>query len=243
MFGEKMITGKNITTFIPTSPISIHPFTEMIEEVVDSIQLNLPDTEIIIMADGIRDEVSFRKEQYEEYLERLKEKVKLWGARLELFPTPTQQTGMLNSLIEDISRPILMFVEHDCPLRIDIPINWYAIISALLWEEVNLVRFYWQKEIHPEHLYLTGEKINLFGETFLKTQQYSGWPHLASVKFYKQLLRDYYEGGNHMLESLFYGPFIYKTWEEMKMVIYHPENKTIQGFTHLNGRGIDNKTW
>lgn len=238
-----MITGKNIITIIPTSPISIHPSTDMIEEVIDSIQLNLPDTEIIILADGIRDEVSFRKEAYEEYLKRLKEKVKLWDAKLIIFPTPTQQAGMLNSIIDDITRPILMFVEHDCPLRIDIPINWYSIISALLWEEVNLVRFYWQYEIHPEHQYLMQGKINLFGETFLKTIQYSGWPHLALTKFYKQLLKDYFEGDNQMLESLLYGPFNYKTWDEMKAVIYHPENGDIKGFTHLNGRQDDLKNW
>ena len=58
---------KDITVIIPTSVIRSHPSTAIIDETINNIRYHLPDSEIILQIDGIRDEQLHRKKEYDEY--------------------------------------------------------------------------------------------------------------------------------------------------------------------------------
>lgn len=234
----------NITVVIPTSPIPSHPNTEMIEFVISSIRYQLPNSRIIIMCDGVRDAVSHRKEQYEEYKKNLRFLFEKDFPKIMIkeFNKPSQQAMMLQSTLSEIEDPVMFFVEHDCvilPKKID----WNAISESLLSDSLRYVRFYWQNTIHPEHDYLMGELVELYGSKFIKTKQWSGWPHLSTKKQYARDLFQYFNGDNEMLESIFYGPCANSSWNKFRTGIYITEEGT-QFFKHLDGRnGEDTKEW
>lgn len=62
---------KDITIVIPTSVIPSHPSTDIIEETINTIRVHLPDNEIIIQVDGLRDERLDWKDRYDEFKTRL----------------------------------------------------------------------------------------------------------------------------------------------------------------------------
>jgi hypothetical protein len=222
-----------ITVVIPTSPVPCHPSTEIIEAVVASIRRQLPDAPIIIACDGVRPELEHRKQQYIDYRVELLKLTPQWGnVRLLVSMTHRHQAGLLKWVIDDIKTPLLYLNEHDCTLD-DKPIDWGWIEGELLSHAGNIVRLYWHEPApHPEHAYLFGER---FGP-FIKTVQYSGWPHVARVDFYKKLLADYFSGNDKvMLETVLYSPFVEHTWETFKTLVYVPEPDAIR-FHHRNAR-------
>jgi hypothetical protein len=219
-----------ITVIIPTSPIPIHPSTEIIEKVIHSIRHQLPEAQIWILIDGVREQMKHRAGQYKEYVRRL---MNLADEDIILLPFAKhlQQAGMLKIAISEISTPLLLFCEHDAVLD-DKPIAWDKIENLLLSEEAYLVRLYWNSVPHPEHLAFFGDRS---GE-FIKTTQYSGWPHIARVDFYKRVLREYFSGNDkQMLESALYGPCCGMPWEVFKMWVYCPDGDGVR-FHHLNAR-------
>ena len=95
---------------------------------------------------------------------------------------------MLRKVIDEIKTPLIMFVEQDTPLVTDEPIEWGKIKQFILSGQSNLVRFYHEASIHPEHKHLMLETKDIFTET----AQWSSRPHVASTAFYTRILRDYF---------------------------------------------------
>ena len=60
-----------ITVIVPTSVIPSHPSTSIIEKTIADIRSQLPNAEIIITIDGLRDEQKDRHGDYQEYIRRL----------------------------------------------------------------------------------------------------------------------------------------------------------------------------
>jgi hypothetical protein len=223
-----------ITVVIPTSPIPAHPSTEILEKVIASIRVHLPTAEIIIMCDGIRTGVEHRREQYTEYLQRV-----LWKCGHEwqsvlpvVFQEHSQQAAMMKKVLPKIRTPLFLFCEHDTTLD-DKVIDWTAITKLLMSGEANTVRLYWFAELHPEHLYLMRERTG----DFVKTIQWSSWPHISRVDFFARMLRQHFitDWPLVMIEKVLYGPVLGNPWDEYRTYIYCPQPDGIR-FHHLNAR-------
>lgn len=222
---------KDISVVIPTSPIPSHPSPEIISRVIASIRHQLPESPIYIMADGVRPELEHRAIAYARYFFNLGEMLAFSENIQAHFATRHEhQSGMMQMAFRHIDTPLVLIVEHDCVLD-DKPIDWEAITNLLKSDEANLVRLYWNSEPHPEHLHLMGERRG----PFVKTTQYSGWPHIAKTDFYRELMATYFSDRHAMLETVLYSPFVESPWEKFKTWIYCPEGDGVR-FHHLNGR-------
>ena len=224
---------EEITVVIPTSPIPIHPSTEIIERAIDSIQHHLPDSKILVLADGVRPEVEHRREQYREYCGALLNLLnfKYKNGKFCIFGKHLQQAGMLKAAMWLIETPLLMFFEHDATLD-DKPINWIAIQNMLLSGVANTIRLYWHETIHPEHAHLFGERIG----DFVKTTQWSSWPHISRKVFYERILQDHFAVDDcKMTETVLYSPVLESPWEDFKTWAYIPQPDGIR-FHHLDAR-------
>lgn len=179
-----------ITAVVPVSVIKSHPSTEILEQTLDSIRHHLPDAEIILTFDGVRDEQFKYRLLYEEHIRRV-----LWLAAKHygnicpyIFDSHQHQTGMLRHVLDDIRTPLMLYVEQDTPLVTDEPIDWDAITAAILTGSSNLVRFSHEAQILECHEHLMhGTDL-----CFTRTSQWSQRPHVASVAYYRRLLDSYF---------------------------------------------------
>jgi hypothetical protein len=221
----------------------------LIWDVVESVRDQLPNSFITIAADGVRKSVEHRREQYEEYINRLQADTAM--PQVLCFRKPMQQAGMLRRVLEclgDEPDDIIFFVEHDCVIS-RLFVDWASISLALLRRELNFVRLYWRDEIHPEHEYLMRGEVKLYDATFMKTVQFSGWPFLATASYLREILEKWEDPGvPQMIESMLYGPCANSPWEEFKIGIYYPRPDATR-FFHRDGRqgignaGADAKEW
>ena len=229
-----------ISVLVPTSPIPHHPSTHILDEVIESIRVHFPDNELFLMIDGVRGQVEHRRADYEEYKRRI-----IWKCQQEwrnvlpvVFEEYTQQSGMTRKCLEMVKTPLVFFVEHDAPIDNTMPTDWTAIAATLLSGEANMVRMMYWKRIIPEHEYLMLEHVVCNGAPFVKTIQYSGWPHLARVDWLKNMLGRHFDETPKMLEANLYGPVVAAPWEHYKVMIYYPEENA-QRFYHRNGRVLN----
>lgn len=229
---------RDITIIMATSVLPSHPNTHIIEETINSIRHHFPENEIIMQIDGLRQEQVDRKNDYNEY----KNKV-LWKCLHEwknvlpvVFKEHEHQTNMMKHTINIIRTPLLLYVEGDAPLTSDY-IDWQTCTDMFEYEKANTIRFHFEATIPKEHDYL------MFGleNGFMKTSQWSQRPHLSSVKYYRDIIlpnawkRNFIEDGIH--------GFIIEEcknntnggWDRHRLWIYHPEGNIKRSY-HLDGR-------
>lgn len=255
-----MIVDHSITALIPTSPIPSHPSTEIIERVVSAVRFHLPESRIIIMCDGLRDEVKHRGPQYADYKNNLKVLANtIWkNVVIKEFTEHLHQAAMTRETMKDVITPLTLFNEHDAYLvtdrnprdientgRTDHPedrsINWKDISDIIASGGVNMVRFYLWEKIWHEHEYLMCGQMLQGESTFIQTRQFSGWPNIASSDFYRKILTENFpEMEKRMIELGMYGPVARAPWEKFRIAIYHPQPNA-RRFFHLNGR-LDEET-
>lgn len=245
-----------ITVLVPTSPIPSHPDTRIVDKVLASIRYHLPTARIIILADGVRSEVLHRKATYEEFLFNIQQKAchgDYGRTEVCLFKEHYHQAGMLAQILSWIETPLVYFNEHDVYLvtdtnprddenngithREDTIICWDDIADLIQSGGANFVRFYLWEKIWHEHQHLMCGQMLQGSSKFIQTRQWSGWPHVASTTFYKEILADrYYQGGKRrMLELMLYGKVEQALWSEYRTTIYYPEPNA-RRFFHMNGR-------
>jgi hypothetical protein len=205
-----------VTVLIPTSPIPAHPSTEIILKVIESIRWHLPASlvDIYILCDGVRPEVEHRREQYQEYLDRLRTFCADTSRHVfqVLFDTPTQQAGMVKRILPTIKTQNIFFCEHDATIDAK-PIPWDTFYWMLVNGEANTIRLYWhQEDIHEEHLYLMRGREG----DFVKTVQWSSWPLITRTRFLRALMEKYFPDGDDcvMTETRLYSPVVESPWEE-----------------------------
>lgn len=238
---------EDITVLVPTSPILSHPDTRIIDETIASIRAHLPTSEIIIMIDGIREEQVHYKKNYEEYTRRL-----LWKTNNEwenitplLFEEHTHQAGMTRKALTLVETPFILFVEHDTPITPDRDIPFRELAEYITWGKANLIRLHHEALVLSVHEYLMlgGIEKNIWA-----TVQWSQRPHLASTKFYRHILEEYFPPlAKTMIEDNMYGKLedAYRNrgragWDEFKVWIYTPEGDIKRSY-HLDGREGDDK--
>jgi hypothetical protein len=253
------------TAIIFTSPSPGHPDTAHIDRVVDSIRFHFPLIEILILCDGVRDELSHRRGQYEEYLQRIlwkSQRNKSWWNVLPIvFDRHMHQASMLRTVLADdrwVKTPLLAMFEHDTPLvktgeycswngiTVDTtrPIPWPAIFELVLGGEANLVRLYHRADgIPPPHAYLMLDKFMFHGEQFLRTLAWSQRPHIAHVDYYRRMLRDYVSAdANCMIEDALATRVMHQPWDNNRVVIYWPSPEEAMRSWHSDAR-TDGKVW
>lgn len=229
-----------ITAIIPTSPIPSHPSTKVIEETVLSIRHHLPDAEILIQIDGVRDEQEHLKDQYNEYIYKLLWKcLHEWKNVLPIyFPEHSHQAKMMIETMPRIKTTLLLYVEHDTPLVIDKKIDWDKCIKFIEDGEASTVRFHFENVIPEEHKKLVMQKK----DDFLQTYQWSQRPHLSTVAYYKEIMKHFSLDSRTMIEDKFHGVVMgdwYEDammgWHKHRLWIYHPKNGIKRSY-HLDAR-------
>jgi hypothetical protein len=246
---------RDITIVIATSVLPDHPKTDIIEETIKSVRVYFPNNEIILQIDGLRQEQLKRKDDYDEYKNRI-----LWKCLHEwenviplIFNIHSHQSTMMRKTIKEIQTSLLLYVEGDAPLTPDLPIDWQKCLDMIEYKKANTIRFHFETHIPEEHKHL------MFGleDGFMKTVQWSQRPHLSTVKYYKDIVLPYFKE-NTFIEDVFHGivqddSFPYNIfsqdgWDIHKLWIYHPEGNIKRSY-HLDGRQgtrkytSDDDTW
>lgn len=239
-----------ITVVIPTSPITKHPSTAMIRKTIRLMRQQLPSSRILILVDGVRPEQEYLTEVYNQYKARLYE----WSTKqdsidLIIFDEFLHQSGMIRRALQVIDTPLLLFIEHDFPVVDLIP--WSEIVKILLDRELDLVRFYWEPNIVPEHehLFLDKTPVVIGGVSVVRTGQWSQRPHVARTAFYRRVIskqltdrsRTFIEDGVHGYFGYNFTQLGEEFWRRNRMAVYHPPTGSISRCKHLDGRGSEQK--
>jgi hypothetical protein len=236
-----------ITVLMPTSPIPLHPSTEVIEETLASVRAQLPDVEVLVMADGVRAEQAERRADYEEYLRRL-----LWITNQSRNVLPMvmddhqHQANLTRRALDLVRTPLVLFVEHDTPLCGDIP--WAGLAEAVASGKADLVRLHHEALVLEPHEYLMvdQEPQLVAGVPMLRTAQWSQRPHLASAAYYRRIIGQHFPPTSRtMIEDRMHG-IVATPWHERglwgphKLWMYAPAGDMKRSL-HLDGRGEDPK--
>ena len=236
----------NITVVIPTSYVKSHPDTSVIEETIKTVRQRLPESEIIVTFDGIRNEQIGGTADYQKYIEAM-----LWKFNHEyknilpmVFDKHTHQIGMMREALKQIKTDLVLYVEHDAPLCEEIPFKELAEI--VLAGGANLIRFHHEAlilEVH-KHLMLDKSPITVNGVPVVRTGQWSQRPHLALTAFYRRIL---FEELSYNAFGMIEDGIIGKPsqallnrgevgWNDWKLMIYAPERDMKRSY-HLDARG------
>jgi len=233
---------RDVTIILATSIIPVHPSTDMIDETIKSIRHHFPNNEIIMQIDGLRSEQLHRKQDYDEYKNRI-----LWKCLHEyknvlpiIFNKHSHQSTMLKQTINLINTPCLLYVEGDAPLTPDVEIDWDKCLDMIEYGKANTIRFHFESSIPEPHNHL------MFGleDGFMKTSQWSQRPHLSTVEYYRKVILPEVEDFAFIEDTTHgriqddispYGIFSEDGWNKHKLWIYHPEGNIKRSY-HLDGR-------
>lgn len=231
-----------ITVVIPVSPVPSHPNIDILTETVESVRHHLKDAEIILTFDGVRAEQEHRHPDYEEAIRRTLWKADhAWGNVAPfIFDTHCHQVGMMRGIIDEIRTDLLMYVESDTPLVTDEPIDWKACTELIQSGQADIVRYAHEAHILPDHMHMM---LGQQGQ-FVRTCQFSARPHLASVNYYRRVLKDHFSpNANCFCEDVLHGICheAYNIdgmagWQRHRLWIYHPDGGNIKRSYHLDAR-------
>lgn len=221
------MTIHDITLVVVTSVLPSHPDTKIIDETMAKLRHHFPDNEIIMQIDGLRNEQQNRKEDYDQY----KSKV-LWKCLHEwrnvlpiVFDEHEHQSGMMRKTIDLIKTPLMMYIEGDCPLVDDMPIDWQKCIDFIEDGKANTIRYHFEGIIPKEH-----EGLMLGTENgFMKTVQWSQRPMLSTKAYYRDVVLPNCKPKS-FIEDSFYG-VIRDDWDNdgkigwyrHRLWIYYPD--------------------
>lgn len=223
---------KDVTIVVPVSIIPSHPETKILEETMSSVRFHFPESEIILQIDGLRNERLNRKNDYDEFKNRV-----LWKCLHEwknvlpiIFDKHSHQTTMMKESINEIKTSAILYVESDTPLTTDMEINWEQCLDMLEYKKANTIRFHFEACIPEEHKHLMLEKEG----NFIKTIQWSQRPHLSLTEYYRDIVLPYSDEKT-FIEDRFHGKVQGDGWEVHKLWIYHPDGNIKRSY-HLDGR-------
>lgn len=227
----------NITVLIPVAPIPTNPSSEVLDQTLESIQSRLPDAEIILMFDGVPAGKMEMKAAYNKFLQRM-----LWRTSHDLkhvtpmvFREHSHQSLMTKAALQLVRTPLILWSEQDTPLSDEIPFDELGKVIETGY--ANVIRFHHEAGVHPEHEYLMLDKepIDILGQPFLRTRQWSGRPHLASTAFYRDVATRYLDDQPRFIEHVMYGTVVEGQYDEFRLHIYAPEGTLVRSL-HTDGR-------
>jgi len=202
-----------------------------------SIRERLPNCPIIFMFDGVPANL-MQYTGYNEFKSRMLWKINEMGNALPLvFETHMHQSGMVREALKHVQTPMILFMEQDTPLHNDIPFEQLA--DTILNGYINTIRFHFEATIPKdhEHLMIDKEPINILGQPFIRTKQWSGRPHLSSTKYYQHICDTYFDDKPRFIEHILYGIISEggDNFDEHRLHIYAPEGSLVRS-KHLDGR-------
>lgn len=229
----------NITALIPIAPMPSHPDGEVLDETIASIRERLPTSEIILMFDGVNPTLAHLKPAYEIYTQNM-----LWRINHEMenvtplvFPEHQHQSLMTRKALELVRTPLILWSEQDTPLHNDIPFK--ELSEVILTGYANTIRFHFEAQILSEHQHLMLDQvpIDILGQPFLRTRQWSGRPHLSSTKYYRHVFENYFDDQPRFIEHVLYGLIAEggDNYDEHRLHIYSPSGTLVRS-KHLDGR-------
>lgn len=243
------VPGDDITVIIPTSVIPSHPSLVVIAATLDSIRERLPNSEIVITCDGVRDELAHRTDDYLLYLRRLLCATNRWPNVVPVVRrTHGHQGNTTRTALDFVDTPLVLFVEHDTPLIGDIP---FPELSAAIASDVaRVIRLHHEAQILDvhRHLMLDERPRDVCGAPMIRTRQWSQRPHLASAHFYRWMIGRYFGPESRtMIEDVMHGVVDHAVhcrgeagWMEWRLWIYHPDGD-MKRSGHIDGREGDPK--
>jgi hypothetical protein len=235
----------DITVIIVTSVLPSHPNTEIIEETIKSIRHHLPNSEILLQIDGLRQEQNDRFEDYNLYKNRI-----LWKCLHEydniyplVFTEHSHQSNMMNKTMDLINTPLILYIEGDTPLVTDYEIDWQKCKDFIYDGHANTIRFHFEAHIPKEHEHL------MFGveNGFMKTTQWSQRPHLSTKLYYEEFVmpripeKSFIEDTFHGIVQQDYNENGTIGWNKHRLWIYYPDGEHIKRSYHLDGRSGNKK--
>ena len=227
----------DITVLIPISAIPSHPSTEVIDETLEEIQARLPGSEIILMFDGLAPQLMHLKTGYEEFIQEMlrRTNIEMNNVTPLVFDQHQHQSLMVRKALTEVKTPLVLWSEQDTVLHNEIPFEGLAEVVKAGY--ANLIRFHHEASIHPEHEYLMLDQspIEILGQPLLRTRQWSGRPHLASTKFYRDIVDKYWTDYPQFIEHRMYGIVVDGDYDEFRLHIYAPEG-TLVRHKHTDGR-------
>jgi hypothetical protein len=236
----------DITILMTTSSIPSHPSTEIIEECMASVREQLPDAPLIILADGLHPSFEYRRNEYEEYLNRLEPLSRTWGDCTILESEDwVHQANLTRIGLEFTATPTIAFLEHDILLHGEIP--WRKMVGAIASHEAYCIRLSTAEDVpwYWQHLMLDEQRKWPNGIPMLRTRQWSGCPHLASSEWYRKTITRYFDPACRcFVESVLFGVIgtsvgrDEKLWDNWRLWMYAPEGN-MHRFSPLPGRGSD----
>src|SRR5579864_1708989 len=192
----------SISILISTSPRPGHPDSDILDQTVASIRATLPDSPIIIMADGVPNDITPQRAlNYSGFKSRIQGRYD--NSKVLEFDTHCQQSGMLGRGLELVNTPLLVYAEDDWSLSPNI--EWDALGRIILSGRYNLIRFYAYCRIHPLHEGMMHEREIVDGIPFVRTLQYSQNPHLASTDFYRAIHTSHLHDRTSAIEEIMHG--------------------------------------
>lgn len=229
------------TAVITCSPSPLHPDESMIVETILSVRWIAGHIPIVVVADGVRREAEHLRGAYEQFLYRL-----YWAAKVDGNihvvwrggPHEHQATGTLNAITNWVDTPNILFLEHDTPLTVDVPIDWPACEQLVLQGAVDVLRFHHEARIHPEHEHLMVDRrtIEMMGVPLRRTTQWSQRPHLASTTYYRNMLvSNFSPGARCFIEDRMHS-VAQRHPRSHRVAIYMPDEGNIKRSYHLDGR-------
>lgn len=246
---------EQITVIVPTSVIPKHPSTAILEQTIDDVRAQLPDAEIIITFDGVRDQQKDRQADYDEYIHRA-----LWLCNNKwhnvlpvIYTEHNHQARMLREVLPKVRTQYILYVEHDAPVTPDRIIEWDKILEAVKDGTADVVRLHHEELCLPEHEHMmVDHKTDIVhGAPMRRTVQWSQRPHLASVAFYERILRQHFHPESRtMIEDVMHGVvhqeyerYGVNGWYNYRLWLYCPETDKIgiKRSYHTDGRGKDSK--
>lgn len=249
------IIVEDVTVLMPTSPVVSHPSTHIIDETIENTMKHFHEpVQMIIMADGLRDETYAKK--YSEYLRRL-----MWSCNRSNTPrlvlahkTHQHQSLMTREALGYVTTKTILFVEHDAPLVPDYEFNFDQLTQPILAGDAYVIRFHHEALVLDEHRHLMIDQPTIISSVPLwRTRQWSQRPHLASAEFYRTILQAYFEPeARTMIEDVMHGVVDSKVedggmmaWYEFRLWMYYPaitdKTANIKRSYHLDARGGDKK--
>lgn len=235
-----------LTTVVTTSPIISHPDDSILVQTIESIRERLPEHEIILAFDGVREEQASLTQRYQDYTSRVVQRCRSqWSGILPLIAnTHVHQANLLRMVLPWVRSDVILFSEHDTPLVGDVPFD--EAQDRIRDGTINLLRLHHEASILPEHEHLMLDTPDV--GTMLRTMQWSQRPHLASVEFYERILNEYFgRDSRTMIEDVMAGVLeVYwaekgeEGWKEFRLAIYAPEGD-VKRSTHLDGRAGEPK--
>lgn len=235
-----MSVSSQITVVIPTSPIPSHPSTRIIEQAIDSVRAQLPDSPIEITCDVGTDSIVVASLAC------------LWPNCTVYVPNDARrhQSGMLETALDYVTTPLLLFFEHDWELLPPVP--WSDLSALILAGHYNTIKLHAQPRISPYHEFLMEERVvwqngerydryqdNLVGDPIplIHSRQWSQNPHLASTKFYRDVILPRCVGKCDFIENLLHGVVAHAPWSEWRTAIFNPVHGDMMRCRHLDGKG------